>query len=298
MNLKKLEIYCSIVEEGSVTAAAEHFHVTQPVVSSHLRALETFFGAKLLHAEKRRMIVTEAGRAVYDYALAVRQGTETTRNFAAALAAGDAGRVVIGASHGPAGYLLPFQLAKFRAEHPRVEIELAVVGSSKVLEGLAGGLYDIGIVTSGDVPPELESEILSDEPLVLIAAPAHPLAKLRTISAASLQETDFVFPYSPRTQTWVRKCLARLDVRQPRVSMKLGSWEAIKSAVMAGAGLGLAYRFCVDAELRSKQLKALPLRIDRFTEPVLLIHSSRRRYTPMQERLFAFLRGAPNPSPR
>lgn len=63
MNLHKLEIYCKVVEEGSVTAAAEHFHVTQPVVSSHLRDLEVFFGAKLLHVEKRRMLVTEPGQA-------------------------------------------------------------------------------------------------------------------------------------------------------------------------------------------------------------------------------------------
>jgi DNA-binding transcriptional LysR family regulator len=294
MNFHKLEIYCKVVEEASVTAAAEHFHVTQPVVSSHLRDLEVFFGAKLLHVEKRRMLVTEPGQAVYDYALSIRHATAATRSFSSALAAGDAGRVVIGASHGPGGYLLPVHLARFRAEHPRVEIELAVVGSSKVIEGLADGLYDIGVVTSDDVPPELDAEILSDEPLVLIAAPGHPLARRRTIDTASLQQAEFVFPYSPRTQAWVRKCLARMGVRQPRVSMKLGSWEAIKHAAMAGAGLLLAYRFSVEAELRGKRLKALPVQIDPLSEPILLIRSPRRRYTPMQEQLFVFLRSAMN----
>jgi DNA-binding transcriptional LysR family regulator len=294
MNLKKLEIYCKVVEEGSVTAAAEHFHVTQPVVSSHLRGLEVFFGAKLLHLEKRRMLVTEAGRAVYDYALSIRHATAATRSFASALAAGDAGRVVIGASHGPGGYLLPLQLSRFRAAHPRVQIELAVVSSSKVIEGLTGGLYDIGIVTSDDVPPELDTEIFSDEPLVLIAAPGHPLARRRMIDTASLQQAEFVLPYSPRTQAWVKKCLARLGVKQPQVSMTLGSWEAIKNAAMAGAGLIVAYRFCVEAELHGKRLKALPVRIDPLTEPVLLIRSPLRRYTPMQEQLFTFLRNAIN----
>lgn len=201
---------------------------------------------------------------------------------------------MIGASHGPGGYLLPVHLARFRAEHPRVEIELAVVGSSKVIEGLADGLYDIGIVTSDDIPPEFDAEILSEEPLVLIAAPGHPLARRRTIDTASLQQAEFLFPFSPRTQAWVRKCLARLGLREPRISMKLGSWEAIKHAAMAGAGLLLAYRFSVEAELQGKRLKALPVRIDPLTEPVLLIRSPRRRYTPMQEQLFAFLRNAMN----
>jgi DNA-binding transcriptional LysR family regulator len=294
MNLNKLEIYCKVVEEGSVTAAAEHFHVTQPVISSHLRDLEVFFGAKLLYAEKRRMLVTEVGQAVYDHALTIRHATATTRSFASALAAGDAGRVVIGASHGPGGYLLPLQLSRFRAEHPRVQIELAVVGSLKVIEGLASGLYDVGIVTSDDVPPELDSEILSNEPLVLLAAAEHPLARQRTISTASLQEAEFVFPYSPRTQAWVKKCLARLGVKEPHVSMTLGSWEAMKHAAMAGAGLILAYRFCVEAELRAKRMKALPVRLDPATEPILLIRSPHRRYTPMQEQLCAFLRNAMN----
>ena len=57
MNFNKLEIYCKVVEEESVTAAAEHFHVTQPVVSSHLRDLEAFFGAKLLHVEKPELAI-------------------------------------------------------------------------------------------------------------------------------------------------------------------------------------------------------------------------------------------------
>jgi DNA-binding transcriptional LysR family regulator len=294
MNLNKLAIYCKVVEEGSVTAAAEHFHVTQPVVSSHLRDLEVFFGAKLLYVDKRRMLATEVGRAVYDYALSIRHATATTRGFASALAAGDAGRVVIGASHGPGGYLLPLQLSRFRAAHPRVRIELAVVGSSKVIEGLADGSFDFGVVTSGDVPSDFDSEQLSDEPLVLIAAPDHPLAAGRAIDTALLQQSEFVFPYSPRTEAWVRKCLARLGVKQPRVAMKLGSWEAIKHATMAGAGLSLAYRFCVDVELRGKRLKALPVRIDSLTEPILLIRSPRRRYTPMQEQLIAFLRDGMN----
>lgn len=292
MNLNKLEIYCKVVEEGSVTAAAEHFHVTQPVVSSHLRDLEGFFGAKLLYVDKRRMLVTEVGQAVYDYALSIRYATAATRSFASALDAGDAGRVVIGASHGPGGYLLPLQLARFRARYPRVQIELAVVGSSKVIEGLVGGLYDIGIVTSDDVPPELDTEILSEEPLVLVSAPDHPLARRRTISAAALQQAEFVLPYSLRTQAWVKKRLVHLGVREPKVSMTLGSWEAIKHAVMAGAGLIIAYRFCVEAELQGKRLTALPVRIDPLTEPVLLVRSPRRRYTPMQEQLFAFLRSA------
>lgn len=294
MNLNKLDIYCKVVEVGSVTAAADHFHVTQPVVSTHIRDLEVFFGAKLLYVEKRRMLVTEAGRAVYDYALSIRHATAATRSFAAALAAGDAGRVVIGASHGPGGYLLPLLFSRFRASHPHVQIELAIVGSSKVIEGLNGGLYDFGIVTSDDVPSELDAEILSDEPLVLIAAPGHPLARRRTIDAAALQQAEFVFPHSPRTQAWVEKRLARLGVKQPQVSMKLGSWEAVKHAVMTGAGLALAYRFCVAAELHSERLKALPVQIDPLTEPVLLIRSPRRLYTPMQEHLFAFLRNSMN----
>ncbi|HEY0294757.1 MAG TPA: LysR family transcriptional regulator [Bordetella sp.] len=294
MNLNKLEIYCKVVEEGSVTAAAEHFHVTQPVISSHLRNLETFFGAKLLYVEKRRMLLTEAGRVVYDYALSIRHATASTRSFASALAAGDAGRVVIGASYGPGGYLLPLQLSRFRAAHPRVQIELAVVGSSKVIEGLADGLYDIGIVTSDDVPSEFDTELLSNEPLALIAAPGHPLARRRVIDTAMLQQAEFVFPYSPRTQVWVKKRLARLGIKEPLVSMKLGSWEATKHAAMAGAGLILAYRFCVEVELRSKHLKALPVQIDPLTEPVILIRSPRRRYTTMQEQLVAFLHSAMN----
>ena len=292
MNFNKLEVYCKVVEEGSLTVAANHFHVTQPVISSHLKDLEVFFGTKLLHLENRRMLVTEAGRAVYDYALSIRHATAATRAFATALAVGDAGRVVIGASHGPGGYLLPSPLARFRAAHPNVQLELAVVGSSNVIEGLTGGLYDIGVVASTDVPPEFDTEIFSDEALVLIAAPEHPLARQRSIGTASLQQSHFVFPYSPRTQTWVRKSLARLGIKQPQVSMTLGSWEGIKNAVMAGAGIGLAYRFCVEAELKDKRLKALSMRVNPSNEPVLLIRSPQRLYTPMQERLFDYLRSA------
>ena len=69
MNLHQLRIFCSVVEYGSYTRAAETLYMTQPAVSLQVRALERSLQVKLFERVNQQLAVTEAGQALYQCAL-------------------------------------------------------------------------------------------------------------------------------------------------------------------------------------------------------------------------------------
>ncbi|HVA38391.1 MAG TPA: LysR family transcriptional regulator [Candidatus Dormibacteraeota bacterium] len=292
MNLHKLAIFCDVIESGTLTAAAEHFYVSQPVVSAHIRDLEREFGAKLLVRDGRRMVPTEAGRAVYDCAVDIQRVTTETKHLAAALQAGEAGGVTVGASHAPGDYLLPAVLAAFREGHPRVKVRLGITEPAEAYDRVLRGLYDFALVTSADVPSTLHAEMLGYEPLLLVAAPSHPLAAAHAIAPNALRGEQIIYPFFPSTQAWAESCLRQLGIPELLVSMELGSLEAMKRAAAAGMGIALLYRFCVEAELRAGALVALDVAGSLPAQPIVLVRLPQKRFAPVQARLLSFIRAS------
>ncbi|MGH7862759.1 MAG: LysR family transcriptional regulator, partial [Candidatus Dormibacteraceae bacterium] len=103
-NLHKLRVFCEVAERQSVTLAARALFVTQPVVSSHVRDLEQFFGARLFLRSGRRMILTEPGRTVLAYAQDLSRHTAETLTTVRLQESGEAGSVRVGASETPGCY--------------------------------------------------------------------------------------------------------------------------------------------------------------------------------------------------
>ena len=65
ITLQKLEVFCSVVELGGVSRAAEHLWVAQSVVSGHLRSLQDRLRVQLLYRDGQQMKLTKAGEQVY-----------------------------------------------------------------------------------------------------------------------------------------------------------------------------------------------------------------------------------------
>lgn len=290
MNFHKLDVFCKIVELGSVTEAAHQLHVTQPVVSAHVRDLEREFEARLFNVDRRRMVPTEVGKAVYQYALKIRHATVDIHRYTQAWQAGEAGAVVVSASHGPAGYLLPELFAQFKQSNPLAELGLAVMASPEVFDGVLSGDYDFGVITGDEVPTELHMEVLAQERLCFITTPDDPLAAASRVPAAELANALYVFPFFPRTQAWLRRCMRDLGILSPRISMTLGSWEAVKHAVMARAGLAVVYRSCVVTELAAGKLAEVNVLGNSLTQPIGLVRHPQKEFTPLQERFYSHLR--------
>jgi DNA-binding transcriptional LysR family regulator len=157
-----------------------------------------------------------------------------------------------------AEYFLPRLLARFRSEHPAVEMRLSV-GSNR--EQLVRQLRDndVDLAVMGRPPRELDAraEPFAAHPLAIVAAPAHPLARRRKIAPKALESEAFIVR-EPGSGTRAAMEQFFRDMRiAPALAMEMSSNETIKQAVIANMGLAFVSLHTVALELSVGQLAVL-----------------------------------------
>ncbi|GAA4537854.1 LysR family transcriptional regulator [Pseudonocardia xishanensis] len=172
MELRHLRYLVAVVEEGTVTAAAERLHVAQPGVSAQLRQLEREIGEPLLARSSRGMAVTEAGAAVLPFARAALAAVEGARLAVDELKGLVRGQVRVGMAPSLAATDLPELLAEFRAAHPAVEVSLREGTSAELLAGLVDGMVDLVWAGIAEEPPEgVAYRVVTEQALVAVGWP-------------------------------------------------------------------------------------------------------------------------------
>lgn len=234
MKTDHLQTFCALVEGGSLDAAAERVHRTQPAVSQHLRALETEFGLTLY--ERRAGRPTAAGARLYAGAKALLQtGAELHRE----LREYDEGttELTVGASDTNTLYFLPPYIRAFRNAHAQTPLTVICRPSEEVAAAVAAGEIDIGIVTLPIKAATLAQQQLDEHRLVLITPKDHPLSERRRVSPSRLKAEPFVLLESAtRTGGAIENFLAEHDI-EPNVVMRTGSFEVVKRYVAEGVGI-------------------------------------------------------------
>ncbi len=240
MDLTTLRCFVSLAELGSLTAAADAHHLTQPAVSIRLRKLEAELGAKLFYVSGRRVRLTAAGEAAL---AAARRMLREAGELARELADGEGlakGRIAIGTIDAASSYVLPPVFSRFHERYPGVEIYLEVTATAHLLRLLRAGSLELVV---GTLPVarggDLEVYPIFRERLFLIAPPAHPIVHARRPAARDLADEPFIsFHAGATTRRIVEEELARHGVA-PRVTITTDSPEAIRSLVAAGLGLAV-----------------------------------------------------------
>ena len=258
MNSHQLNVFLAAARQGSFSRAAEALYLTQSAVSQHIDAVEREHGVRLFERLPRRVVLTDAGRALLPYAERVSALLDE------AVAALDEvrgvlrGHLHLGASPTPATYVLPEVLGAFARRYPGVEVSLAVDPSTRVAERVAAGECALGIVGSRVDDHRVSAALLLDDRLVLIApptfAPSGP-----AVTAAELQGQRYIArePGS-LTRDFVDSRLRTLGIAAAP-AMELGHIEAIKRAVAAGLGVAFLSARAVSDEVSSGRLSAWPV---------------------------------------
>jgi LysR family transcriptional regulator, low CO2-responsive transcriptional regulator len=288
LTVRQLEVLAAVGREGSVTAAAEALHLTQPAVSMQLRQLEQQLELALFETVGRRLQITEPGKELVQLAIELLARLDDLEQTARSLRGVGHGRVRLGVVS-TAKYFAPRLLAQFVKLHGGVEFRLTIHNRAEIIDQLQSYAIDLGIMGQ---PPEgmhLEGTAFAPNPLIAIAAPSHALSLRRGLRPLELADQPFVVrePGSG-TRSAMDRYLADHDVKVRQV-MEADSNETIKQAVMAGIGLGFLSLHTVRAELASGRLAlldvlGLPLRRQWF-----VVHSRKRRLTPAAQEFLQYV---------
>lgn len=256
-DLGALDLFCSVVELGSLSRAAQAHGVTQPSASSRIRALERRLGVRLLNRSATGSAPTADGRLVAEWATAVLSASASLQAGVDALQAHRGGRLRVVASFTVAEFLLPGWLATIAGKG--AEVELGVMNSARVLEAVRAEQADIGFVESPGDTKGLRTTVVALDELCAVVAPAHPWARRRRpVDAATLAATSLVLrERGSGTRDSLEAALAASGHVGVAGPLELGSTTAVKTAVIGGAGPAVLSRVAVDAELASGRLVAV-----------------------------------------
>ncbi|HEY0178141.1 MAG TPA: LysR substrate-binding domain-containing protein [Dokdonella sp.] len=244
--LRQLRAFCTIAKLGTLSRAAEALFLSQPSVSLQLRALEEELGARLIERRRRRVVLTREGQALYELALPLVDGLENLDRQFRSLRAGLAGgELHVAAGTSTIQYLLPEFVAKFRAQHPNVRLQLHNVTGKDGLALLRSDQVDFAVGSMLDVPNDLSYEPFQSYDPMLIAPREHALAELREIRLEDLSPYGLILP--PQRLTTYR--LVDLIFQQRKVpfhvAIEVGGWEVIKQYVALGLGISIVTGICI-----------------------------------------------------
>lgn len=240
--LTQLRTFEAVARLGGVGRAAQALHLAQPTVSTQLKELAAAVGLQLFTPVGRRLALTPEG----DLLLArTRELFAVWRQFeddAAALRGLARGQLRVSAVT-TAEYFLPELIGPFAQAHPGIDIELAVENRAAVVQRLARGDDELAVMM---LPPDelpLQRWPFLENPLVVVAPAAHPLARRRTALrlAQLVHEPRLTREAGSGTRAATDRFLAEHGVNWPP-RMALGSNEALKHAVLAGLGLAVLSR--------------------------------------------------------
>jgi DNA-binding transcriptional LysR family regulator len=253
LNLVWVRTFLALIENRSFQAAAAQLQLAQPTVSQQIRKLEQQLGVVLVKRARSGCEPTAAAIAFLPHA------ENLIRINQRALAAMKDDRLRVGASSNVGIYLLQPHLRSFLKERDLASFDLVIDRNPVIADKLDDAELDVAVMEWWDRRPGFLWKLWRTEPIVLIVLPDHPLASRAQVSQDDLATLDLLGG-EPGTGTGrLLDAYFGVGATKPRVSLQLGSTEAVKAAVKAGLGVSLVLASSVAEEVRSGSLRAIPV---------------------------------------
>ena len=270
MTLEQLRVFIAVAERGHVTEGARALNLAQSAASHAIASLEARHDIRLFDRIGRRIVLTEAGRALLAEARRILAEVEHAERTLAEFGALERGVLSLHASQTIAGYWLPRRLVAFRRAYPRIEIRLTIGNTAEVAEAVEAGAAELGFVEGAVKSQSLESLVVARDQLVLVIGPDHAWGDAKSLAPADLLQGEWVLrEVGSGTRSVFEQALRRLGIRPEtlKIAMELPSNEAVRAAVEAGLGAT-----ATSASVAASSLEAGLLRQVRFKLPEREFH--------------------------
>jgi DNA-binding transcriptional LysR family regulator len=276
LSLRQLQVFESVARHLNHSRAAEELFLSQPAVSMQIKQTEQTIGMALFEQVGKKLFLTDAGRELLHYSRAVVLLMQEMENVFDEMKGLEHGHLNI-AVVSTANYFMPQLLAKFIQAHPKIKVSLSVANRDAVLKQLAENVADLAIMGQPPDGTDMLAEPFMQNPLVVIAAPSHALARQKKIQPKQLaNETFLLREQGSGTRGVVERFFSSHQLALP-AHMEMGTNEAIKQSVQAGMGLGIISRHGIELELETKRLVVLDVEQFPIVRHWHLVHRKEKR---------------------
>ena len=288
VTLRQLQVFESVARHLSHSKAAAELFLSQPAVSMQIKQTEETLGLALFEQVGKKLFLTEAWRELLRYSRNILHQLEEMEGVFSEMKGLSRGHLDI-AVVSSANYFMPQLLARFFRQHPGIQVSLQVANRDAVIRQVEENRADLAIMGRPPEGVEMQAESFLQNPLVIIAAPGHPLAGQRHIRPEHLaRETFLLREPGSGTRSVVERFFANNRIPLT-ASMEMDTNEAIKQSVQAGMGLGVISLQSIELELETGRLVVLDAEHFPIMRHWYVVHRKHKRLSGAAQALKKFL---------
>jgi DNA-binding transcriptional LysR family regulator len=240
IDLKRIETFLCAAETSSLSEAAKQLHLSQPAVSHQIKLLEHELGNALFTRTNTGLQLTEAGRLLLPWARRLLHDTNDLKDMMTSLQNEIVGELRIACSTTAGKYILPQMAARFCQRYLGIKVRILACGPENTALKLLEGEAHIGVISTENAEPSLESQEFFRDTIGLIAPANHRWAMRKSIAPEEILEEKIIMrEETSGTRKVVLTELAKYDISLDdlNVFLELGNAEAIVHTVAAGYGI-------------------------------------------------------------
>lgn len=237
--------FLATADEGSYSAAARALRIAQPTVGRQVAALEEELGIALFERAGRGVALTPTGLELLEHVRAMSDAALKVSRVAAGQAVTLDGPICVTASEIVATYLLPPVIARLRARHPGIEVEII---ASNAPQDLRRREADLALRSFRPSEPELVARKIRDDEAYLYASPKYLKTLGRRVTRDALSSATFIgFDHTDAFRAGLAKMLG-LELSAERFPLISASQHVQWALVREGAGIGIMLAEIGDAD--------------------------------------------------
>ena len=239
MDVRTLSYFVTVAEELNITKAAEKLNMSQPPLSSQMKALENELNTILFIRGKRHLQLTESGQLLYRRAKEILNLTDKAASEIISMSKGMTGTISIGLVEGMAPDIAGEWISSFMELHPQVRFRILDGNSDDLFEKLRSGIISLAVITSPCDNSLLNSFSIGSEKMVAFLKKDHPLAvrKGDTVSIKDLKNEKLIVPSRKALIETIYKWFREIKA-EPNIVCEMDSY--LDAAALAGRGAGIS----------------------------------------------------------
>jgi DNA-binding transcriptional LysR family regulator len=279
MDLRKLQYFIELVEQGSLGKAAEKLHVSQPALTKSLRLLEDELGVRLLDRLPAGVKPTVYGDSLFAHAKAMVAEADHARIEIQKLRGEEPGYVRVGTLPSVSAGLIARAVAALMPKNPPVKLRVVDKQNYELLPALRRGEFDFVVALADGWKPEpgIRQRHVIEDRLEITVRGGHPLARKNDVSHRDLLEFPWMFPIVGTTHgPLLKQLFAEVGMTAPEPRVESGSIHFSKTVIRQSDCIGILPAHAMEPELKRGELICLPLTSDVLRRAIAFYYRDHR----------------------
>lgn len=263
MNYERLRTFMAVAEKKSFSEAGKILFVTQPTITSQIKALEEELHTKLFERTTKKVEMTQSAIILYKYAREIIHLSDSAKKEILKIEDMVHGDLSMGCSLTIGEYILPAYLKEFKDMYPLIQMSVEISNSNNIITSIKDQFIDVGLIETPIDDPEIMVEPFLEDELILIASPDYFSDNEIKISIDQMKQIPLIVrEKGSGTRAVLEQYLnqAEIAIDDLNVIMELGSTEAIKAAVESGLGVSIISKNAIIKEQQLQLLTAYPIK--------------------------------------